>query len=99
LQRFGISDTTRNVLLIVYDDKSGAKTDAIAAQIQCGANVHLSKLMQMYDLEQIKEVRNKAYRCVHDGLHVQAYHLTSNELNKTPLDDAIVSRIAAKDFA
>jgi hypothetical protein len=35
----------------------------------------------------------------YDGAHVQAYHLTSTELNKTPLDDAIVSRIAAKDFA
>ncbi|KAI1733072.1 kinase binding protein [Ditylenchus destructor] len=84
LNVFGIAENSQNLIVAVFDDKSGKKMVKVAKRID-GVPAPLHTLRELADIGLIKKV----YQLPTEG----------PELNAASISDLIVARIVSKDLA
>ncbi|KAL6739403.1 hypothetical protein Aduo_012867 [Ancylostoma duodenale] len=86
LVTFGIADTSKNIIVCIFDDKDGSKMKKLAKEID-GRPESLEKLAGIMDIRLIQ----KYYK-------FQIYQLGEPKFNEDSISDRVLSRIITKDF-
>ncbi|CAJ0604216.1 unnamed protein product [Cylicocyclus nassatus] len=82
LVTFGIADTSKNILVCIFDDKDGSKMKKLAKEID-GRPEASNKIL--------RSLRRK-------NMYFQIYHMSEPQFNEDTFSDRILSRIITKDF-